>query len=59
LHKPEQCTICARQPFAIEPEHKRRLHCQVKHPLAKLSRVLAGEVTVMVADIRRGSPTFG
>jgi dTDP-4-dehydrorhamnose 3,5-epimerase-like enzyme len=51
--------ICAQQPFAIEPEHKRRLHCQSKHPLAKLSRVLTGEVIAVVADIRRRSPTFG
>ena len=37
----------------------RGLHYQVKHPQAKLCRVIQGEVLDVVVDVRRGSPTFG
>jgi len=37
----------------------RGLHYQVKHPQAKLCRVIRGEVLDVVVDVRRGSPTFG
>jgi dTDP-4-dehydrorhamnose 3,5-epimerase len=37
----------------------RGLHYQVKHPQAKLCRVIQGEVLDVVVDIRRGSPDFG
>ena len=37
----------------------RGLHYQVKHPQAKLCRVIEGEVLDVVVDIRRGSPDFG
>src|SRR5262249_11244713 len=37
----------------------RGLHYQLKHPQAKLCRVVAGEVLDVVVDIRLGSPTFG
>ena len=37
----------------------RGLHYQIKHPQAKLCRVVHGEVLDVVADIRRGSPYFG
>ena len=37
----------------------RGLHYQVKHPQAKLCRVIQGEVLDVVVDIRRGSPHFG
>ena len=37
----------------------RGLHYQVKHPQAKLCRVIQGEVLDVVVDIRRGSPAFG
>jgi dTDP-4-dehydrorhamnose 3,5-epimerase len=37
----------------------RGLHYQLKHPQAKLCRVVQGEVLDVVVDIRRGSPTFG
>jgi dTDP-4-dehydrorhamnose 3,5-epimerase len=37
----------------------RGLHYQLKHPQAKLCRVIRGEVLDVVVDIRRGSPTFG
>jgi dTDP-4-dehydrorhamnose 3,5-epimerase len=37
----------------------RGLHYQLKHPQAKLCRVVQGEVLDVVVDIRRGSPHFG
>jgi dTDP-4-dehydrorhamnose 3,5-epimerase len=37
----------------------RGLHYQVKHPQAKLCRVVQGEVLDVVVDIRRGSSQFG
>lgn len=37
----------------------RGLHYQVKHPQAKLCRVIQGEVLDVVVDLRRGSPFFG
>jgi dTDP-4-dehydrorhamnose 3,5-epimerase len=37
----------------------RGLHYQLKHPQAKLCRVIQGEVLDVAVDIRRGSPTFG
>jgi dTDP-4-dehydrorhamnose 3,5-epimerase len=36
----------------------RGLHYQIRHPQAKLCRVVQGEVLDVVVDIRRGSPTF-
>ncbi|MEW6129409.1 MAG: dTDP-4-dehydrorhamnose 3,5-epimerase [Acidobacteriota bacterium] len=37
----------------------RGLHYQIKHPQAKLCRVIRGEVLDVAVDIRRGSPHFG
>jgi dTDP-4-dehydrorhamnose 3,5-epimerase len=37
----------------------RGLHYQLRHPQAKLCRVVRGAVLDVVADIRVGSPTFG
>ena len=37
----------------------RGFHYQVKHPQAKLCRVVSGEVLDVAVDIRVGSPTFG
>jgi len=37
----------------------RGFHYQVKHPQAKLLRVISGEVLDAAVDIRIGSPTFG
>jgi dTDP-4-dehydrorhamnose 3,5-epimerase len=37
----------------------RGLHYQLRHPQAKLCRVVQGEVLDVVVDIRRGSPHFG
>src|SRR5215813_8401276 len=37
----------------------RGLHYQLRHPQAKICRVVSGEVRDVLVDIRRGSPTFG
>ncbi len=37
----------------------RGLHYQLRHPQAKLCRVIQGEVRDVAVDIRVGSPTFG
>jgi dTDP-4-dehydrorhamnose 3,5-epimerase len=37
----------------------RGLHYQLRHPQAKLCRVIRGEVLDVAVDIRRGSPSFG
>ena len=46
--------------MSISVRHTLRgLHAQGRRPQAKLCCVLKGEVLDVVADIRRGSPTFG
>ena len=37
----------------------RGLHYQLRHPQAKLCRVIQGEVLDVVVDVRHGSPHFG
>lgn len=37
----------------------RGLHYQLRHPQAKLCRVIEGEVLDVAVDIRRGSPSYG
>jgi len=53
------------QPFVQENQSGsqrgtlRGLHFQLRHPQAKLCRVVSGEVLDVALDIRTGSPTFG
>lgn len=45
---------------SISSQHVLRgLHYQLRHPQAKLVRVVSGTVYDVVVDIRRNSPTFG
>ncbi len=61
--KLEQCGI--RESFVQDNHSKshkntvRGLHYQLKHPQAKLCRVVQGEVLDVAVDIRVGSPYFG
>jgi dTDP-4-dehydrorhamnose 3,5-epimerase len=61
--KLEECGI--RESFVQDNHSKsykntvRGLHYQLKHPQAKLCRVVQGEVLDVAVDIRVGSPYFG
>jgi dTDP-4-dehydrorhamnose 3,5-epimerase len=53
-------------PHFVQDNHSRSkknvlrgLHYQIKHPQAKLVRVITGEVFDVAVDIRKSSPTFG
>jgi dTDP-4-dehydrorhamnose 3,5-epimerase len=53
-------------PALVQDNHSRSsrdvlrgLHYQLRHPQAKLCRVVQGEVLDVAVDIRLGSPTFG
>jgi len=48
-----------KKPFAFYQGTLRGLHYQLRHPQAKLCRVVEGEALDVAVDIRVGSPTFG
>lgn len=58
--------ITGLQPVFVQDNHScsikhvlRGLHYQIKHPQAKLVRVVTGAAYDVAVDIRRASPTFG
>lgn len=64
-HEKEFAELGIRERF-VQDNHARSvrhtlrgLHYQMKHPQAKLCRVVQGEVLDVVVDVRHGSPHFG
>jgi dTDP-4-dehydrorhamnose 3,5-epimerase len=60
------CRALGREVCFVQDNHTqsrkhvlRGLHYQIRHPQAKLVRVIAGEIFDVVVDLRRTSPTFG
>jgi dTDP-4-dehydrorhamnose 3,5-epimerase len=45
--------------WTLKKHTLRGMHYQIRHPQAKLCRVVEGEVLDVAIDIRVGSPTFG